>query len=179
MTEPSPGAALPVPCADAAPGDRPAEQERVVRLARAAGLTVAVAESLTAGLVSARLADVPGASAVLRGAVVAYATDLKSSMLDVPTELLAERGPVDPDVAVAMATGARTRLSADLGVATTGVAGPDPQDDVPPGLAFVAATWPGGNRVRRVQVRGERAEVRAAAARAALELLADLLTELQ
>ncbi|MFP5346386.1 MAG: CinA family protein, partial [Actinomycetes bacterium] len=86
-----------------------APQERVVRLARSAGLTVGVAESLTAGLVSARLAEVPGASTVLRGGVVAYATDLKTSLLDVPAELVSARGPVDPDVAVAMTAGARMR----------------------------------------------------------------------
>lgn len=152
------------------------KQERVVRLARSAGLTVAVAESLTAGLVSARLADVPGASTVLRGGVVAYATDLKTSMLDVPAALVTAHGPVDSDVAVAMTTGVRARLRADIGVATTGVAGPDPQEGIPPGVVYVAASWPGGSTVRRLRLEGDRTQVRTAAAEAALELLVDLLT---
>jgi nicotinamide-nucleotide amidase len=156
-------------------GGRP--QADVVRLAAGAGLTVAVAESLTAGLVCAGIADVPGASAVLRGGVVAYATDLKASQLDVPAGLLAERGAVDPDVALAMAAGARGRLAADLGVATTGVAGPDSQDGVPPGTVFVAVCWPGGARARRLQLDGDRNAVRRAATAQALELLVEILTE--
>ncbi|WP_461022376.1 CinA family protein [Thalassiella azotivora] len=153
-------------------------QESVVRTAAAAGLTVAVAESLTAGLVAGALADVPGASAVLRGGVVAYATDLKSDLLGVPAGLLAERGAVDGDVAAAMAAGARSRLRSDLGVATTGVAGPDPQDGVDPGTAFVAVAWPGGGTVRRLELDGDRASVRAGAVRAALELLDEVLGQL-
>lgn len=162
--------------ADAAPGE--SVQAEVVRLARAAGLTVATAESLTAGLVSARIADVPGASAVLRGAVVAYATDLKTQLLDVPAELLADRGAVDADVAVAMATGARRRLRSDLAVATTGVAGPDPQDGQPPGTVFVAVAWPGGARARRLTLDGDRPAVREASVAAALALLAETLAPL-
>lgn len=154
-----------------------AEQD-VVRLASAAGLTVGVAESLTAGLVSARLADVPGASLVLRGAVVAYATDLKNELLDVPAQLLAERGAVDADVAVAMASGVRRRLRTDLGVATTGVAGPEPQDGVEPGTVFVAVAWPGGARARRLDLDGDRAAVRERSAQEAVALLLTVVTGL-
>jgi nicotinamide-nucleotide amidase len=150
-------------------------QGAVVRLATQAGLTIATGESLTAGLVAARIADVPGASAVLRGGVVAYATDLKATLLGVSAELLAERGAVDPDVAMAMAGGARERLRADLGVATTGVAGPDPQDEVMPGTVFVAVAWPGGGRVRRLDVDGDRPAVRDASVREALGLLLETL----
>ncbi len=108
------------------------------------GATVASAESLTGGLVGAALTSVPGSSAAYRGGVVSYATDLKCQLLGVDAGLLAERGAVDPDVALAMARGARDRLGADFGVATTGVAGPDPQDGRPVGTVWVAVATPGG-----------------------------------
>src|SRR5215470_10980125 len=92
--------------------------------------TLAVAESLTGGLLAATLVDVPGASKVFRGGLVVYATDLKASLAGVPADLLAERGPVDPDVAVALAAGARERCGATWGLGTTGVAGPEPQEGV-------------------------------------------------
>src|SRR4051794_41697803 len=88
--------------------------------------TLATAESLTGGLVAATLVEVPGVSAVFRGGLVVYATDLKHALAGVPEGLLADRGPVDPDVAVALAHGARERCGADWGLATTGVAGPGP-----------------------------------------------------
>ena len=111
------------------------------------GQTVGCAESLTGGLVVARLVDTPGASAVVRGGVVAYATPLKASLLGVDAELLASRGAVDPDVAGQMAVGAQRVLEADWGVATTGVAGPEPQDGMPVGCVFVAVAEPGGSVV--------------------------------
>ncbi|MEU2199366.1 CinA family protein [Isoptericola sp. NPDC019482] len=138
--------------------------------ARSRGWTLAAAESLTGGLVVAVLVDVPGASAVVRGGVVAYATDLKATALGVDPELLALRGPVDPEVAGQMATGVRRALGADVGLATTGVAGPDPQDGHPPGEAYVAVSTPAGDRVRRLDLDGTRAEVRAAVVRAVLAL---------
>ena len=106
------------------------------------GQTVAVAESLTGGMVCAALVEVPGASVVLRGAVVAYATELKHRLLDVDGDLLARNGPVDPDVAAQMALGVRERLGADWGLATTGVAGPDPQNGVAPGRVYLAVAGP-------------------------------------
>lgn len=137
------------------------------------GWTLAVAESLTGGLVCATLVEVPGASAVLRGGVVAYATDLKGTLLDVDRTLLAERGAVDPDVAAAMATGVRARLGADVGLATTGVAGPAPQDGHPPGTVHVAVATPDAVAVRSVHLDGDRPAVRAAAVRTVLALAAD------
>jgi len=104
--------------------------------------TVAVAESLTGGMVCAALIEVPGASAVVRGGVVAYATELKHRLLDVDGDLLARNGPVDPDVAAQMALGVRERLGADWGLATTGVAGPDSQDGVAPGRVYLAVAGP-------------------------------------
>lgn len=136
----------------------------------ARGWTLAVAESLTGGLVCARLVEVPGASAVLRGAVVAYATDLKGELLGVDASLLTRRGAVDPDVAAGMATGACTRLGADVGLATTGVAGPTSQDGHPPGTVHVAVATPSGTTVRSLRLDGDRAEVRAGAVAAVLAL---------
>lgn len=134
------------------------------------GWSIAVAESLTGGLVTATLVDVPGASAVLRGGVVAYATDLKASLLDVDAALLAARGAVDPDVAAGMARGVAHRLGADVGLATTGVAGPDPQDGHAPGAVHVAVATPDGVHVASLALPGDRAEVRAGACAQALEL---------
>jgi nicotinamide-nucleotide amidase len=100
-------------------------------------LTIAVAESLTGGLLVAELVAVPGASAVVRGGVVAYATDLKSSLLGVDAALLAASGPIHPDVARQLADGARVRMGADIGIATTGVAGPEGQDGHAPGEVWL------------------------------------------
>ena len=136
------------------------------------GQTVGCAESLTGGLVVARLVDTPGASAVVRGGVVAYATPLKASLLGVDAELLASRGAVDPDVAGQMALGAQRVLEADWGVATTGVAGPDPQDGMPVGCVFVAVAAPDGSvAVERHDLGGSRPQIRAGAVDAALALL--------
>lgn len=144
----------------------------VVALLVAARRTLAVAESLTGGAVVARLVEVPGASACLRGGVVAYAVDLKTTLLDVPAGLLATHGPVHPEVALAMARGVRDRLGADVGAATTGVAGPDAHGGRPPGTFHVAVVTPDGELVRSAAV-GDigRAEVRAAARDAMLALI--------
>ena len=112
---------------------------------------------------------------MLRGGVVAYATDLKASLLDVDADLLARVGAVDAEVATAMAAGVRERLAATYGLATTGVAGPDPQDGIDPGTVFVALVGPHGARGAALRVPGDRAAVRGAAVRAALELLDDVL----
>jgi nicotinamide-nucleotide amidase len=136
---------------------------------------VGTAESLTGGLVAATFVGVAGVSAVFRGGFVVYATDLKHALAGVPEGLLAERGPVDPDVALALAAGARERCAADWGLGTTGVAGPDPQDGKPVGLAYVAVAGPPGAAVRELRLPGDRAEVRAACVTAVLDLLADEL----
>lgn len=123
-------------------GDAAASARAVVAALTARGETVAVAESLTGGLVVATLVGVPGASAVVRGGVVAYATPVKHTVLGVDADLLAERGAVDPEVARQMAAGVRSALAVDgepatWGISTTGVAGPDPQDGKPVGTVFV------------------------------------------
>lgn len=144
----------------------------LVALLADAGRTVAVAESLTGGGVLDALVAVPGASACLRGGVVAYATDLKASLLGVPADLLAAGGPVQAEVARAMARGVRDRLGADYGLATTGVAGPDPQDGRPPGEWYVAVAGPRGVVVlpHPAGPTAERSTIRAEARQAVLDL---------
>ncbi|MGW7004920.1 CinA family protein [Streptomyces sp. NPDC054933] len=135
------------------------------------GATLAVAESLTGGLVAAALTAVPGASRTFRGSVTAYATDLKRDVLDVDGALLAARGAVDPRVAEEMAEGVRRRLGATWGLATTGVAGPEPQGGKEVGTVYVAVAGPPGTSVGSLRLDGDRAAIRAATVTAALELL--------
>ncbi|MEU1621346.1 CinA family protein [Streptomyces sp. NPDC005722] len=136
---------------------------------------LAVAESLTGGLVAAELTSVPGASRSFRGSVTAYATELKRDVLGVDGTLLAERGAVDPDVARGMAEGVRRVLRADWGLATTGVAGPDPQDGQPVGTVFVAVAGPTGSWCERLQLNGDRAAIRTTTVNAVLTLLQQTL----
>lgn len=134
------------------------------------GETVACAESLTAGLVSARIADVPGASVVLLGGLVTYAARLKVELLGVPAELIAAVGTVDPAVAVAMAQGVRTRVGATWGLATTGVAGPGPAEGKAAGTVHVAVAGPSGTAGLALRLTGGRARVRTATVREVLTL---------
>ncbi|MET0781589.1 MAG: CinA family protein [Microbacterium sp.] len=156
---------------DAAPDVARALVDRLI----ARGWTVAVAESLTGGLVIASLVSVPGASATVRGAVVAYATALKHSLLGVDAALLAAEGAVHPEVARQMAEGVREAaavegLAADVGIATTGVAGPTPQDGTPVGTVYIAVVTPTGTRVEALRLTGTRAQIRAEATRSALAI---------
>ncbi|KAB7744787.1 nicotinamide-nucleotide amidohydrolase family protein [Nostocoides sp. F2B08] len=150
----------------------------VIHTCRQRGLTLATAESLTGGLVCGALTSVPGSSLVVRGGVVAYATDRKSTLLGVSADLLAERGAVDADVASAMAEGVRGVMVADVGLATTGVAGPDPQDGHEVGTVFVAVSAPGVAFVERLALDGDRATVREATVDAALGLCLEALSRL-
>lgn len=155
----------------------------VVRLLTVKGETLAVAESLTGGLVAAEITTVPGASKVFRGSITAYATDLKHGLLGVDATLLAQRGAVDAQVAAQMAAGVRKALGADWGLATTGVAGPDPQDGQPVGTVFVAVEGPfgtgsgsaGGGKVAALRLNGNRAEIRMESVRSVLALLLERL----
>ena len=137
--------------------------------------TLATVESLTGGLVAATIVEIPGVSSVYRGGLVVYATELKGRLAGVPEELLADRGPVDRDVAAALAEGARERCAADWAVATTGVAGPEPQDGKPVGLVYVAVAGPAGTEVRELQLTGNRTAVRTESVTAVLQLLTDCL----
>ncbi|WP_227870181.1 CinA family protein [Streptomyces otsuchiensis] len=151
----------------------------LLELLTSRGETVAVAESLTGGLVAAALTDVPGASLAFRGSVTAYATDVKRDLLGVDAELLAERGAVAAEVARQLATGVRDLLGADWGLATTGVAGPAPQDGQPVGTVFVAVAPPGASRAvaQRLEATGDRADIRAQSVNAALTALRVALIE--
>ncbi len=153
----------------------PDRSARVHALLRARGETVAVAESLTAGLVSDALAEPAGASVTFRGGLIVYATDLKATLAGVPAELLDERGPVDGDVAAALAAGARDRCGADWGLATTGVAGPDPQGGQPPGTVWLGLAGPDGAKAEKLELAGTRGEIRRATVDHALEYLASAL----
>ncbi|MFO0878090.1 MAG: competence/damage-inducible protein A [Gemmataceae bacterium] len=146
-------------------------QHVVLRLLREKNKTIAVAESLTSGLVGDRLASVPGASDVFVGGIIAYCNRLKTELLGVPASLLEAKGAVCPEVAQAMAVGCRQRLGADLAISTTGVAGPDDLGpELPAGLAYLGLAWEGGVLSTRVHWMGNRQEVRSRTARSALNL---------
>jgi PncC family amidohydrolase len=132
---------------------------------------VASAESLTGGLVGAALTSVSGSSKVYRGGVVAYATDLKHQLLGVDAGLLDRVGAVHPDVARGMAEGVRDLLGADYGVATTGVAGPEPQDGRPPGTVWLGLAGPEGSWAVDVSSDGTRSDIRLATTARALARL--------
>ncbi|MEE2569476.1 CinA family protein [Pseudarthrobacter sp. J64] len=144
---------------------------QVVRAALDAGLTVGTAESLTAGLVSASLADIPGASGMLQGGVVAYRNSVKAEVLGVPGDLLERVGSVDGAVAAAMASGARKACGADLGISTTGVAGPEPHDGKSVGTVFIGIADAHGEKSFEYTFSGGRAAIRSQACEAALERL--------
>lgn len=139
------------------------------------GETVATAESLTAGLLCATLTEVPGASAVVRGGLIVYATELKERLAGVDAAVLAEHGPVHPAVAESLARGARIRCEASWGIGLTGVAGPSAQGDVAAGTVYIGLAGPGVELSRTLSrtlwLSGDRAEVRRGTVRAALELL--------
>ena len=146
-------------------------EEVVLSLLKERGLTLSCAESCTGGLVAKRITDLPGASQVFRGGVVSYTNEVKAAVLGVPRELLDREGAVSAPVAKAMAEGVRKAAGSDLAVATTGVAGPDPDDrGNPVGLVFVALATEEGTFVKEQHLGGTRARVRTTAASCALNL---------
>ncbi|MRJ76973.1 nicotinamide-nucleotide amidohydrolase family protein [Aeromicrobium sp. SMF47] len=144
---------------------------------RAAGATVATAESLTGGLVCATLVSVPGASTVVRGGVIAYAAELKTQLLGVDAELISRVGTVDAAVASSMALGVRERLGATYGLATTGVAGPGPSEGKPAGTVHVGVAGPGGVETALLHLDGDRETIRTGTVAALLSLLVARLGE--
>ena len=164
---------------------------QVVRQLAERGETLAFCESLSAGLASATIAQVPSSSAVLRGGLVTYATDLKVALAHVPQELVDEFGVVSAEVAAAMAKGTRLVCDTTWAVALTGVAGPDSQDGHPVGEVFIACAGPEGVVVIRAEndtsvralcevesadikvLNGQRNEIREQAVECALQLLLD------
>lgn len=149
----------------------------VIDALRGTGQTVATAESLTGGLVCATLVDVPGASDVLRGGVVAYLPGAKTDVLGVDSDLLERVGTVHADVAAAMAEGAVRVMGSTWGVATTGVAGPEPSEGKAVGTVHVAVAGPDGVLTRDLSLRGDRRLIREQAVDAALSLLIGRLRE--
>ena len=153
--------------------------EHVLVLLRGLGLHLAVAESCTAGLVAARLADIPGSSDVLLGGVIAYADEVKRDLLGVPAALLAEYGAVSAEVARAMAEGTRAATGADVGVAVTGVAGPGGGSERKPvGLVYLHVSAPGLERGQEHHLIGNRAQVREWATVAALQLVRTTVSQI-
>ena len=149
----------------------------IVDALRGTGQTVATAESLTGGLLCATLVDIPGASEVVRGGVVAYLPETKSDVLGVDRSLVERVGTVHADVAAAMAEGAVRVMGSTWGVATTGVAGPEPSEGKPVGTVHVAVAGPGGVQTRDLTLHGDRPLVREQAVDAALSLLVGRLRE--
>ena len=143
----------------------------IVDFLRDRHLTVAVAESLTGGALAARIVDTPGASDGFLGGVVSYAVAAKADVLGVSREQLELTGPVDREVALAMARGVQKLFGSDVALATTGVAGPGPSDGFPAGTVWVARVGALGDDARLFSFDGARAEVRAAAVDAALALV--------
>jgi PncC family amidohydrolase len=149
---------------------------RLQSLAVARDITIATAESCTGGLVGHSITANSGSSAFYRGGIVSYADDVKIELLGVPPEAIERHGAVSAQVAVAMAEGVRSRVGADLGVAVTGVAGPEGGSDAKPvGLTYVATAGPDGHEVRRHVWDGDRAYNKTRSAAAALELVTAVL----
>ncbi len=150
--------------------------ERLQGIGLGRGVTVAVAESCTGGLVADAITDVAGSSAYFAGGVVSYGNAAKESLLDVPSDVLAAHGAVSAQVARAMAIGARQRFQADVAAAVTGIAGPGGGSEAKPvGLTYVAVADEAGVDVRRYLWSGDRAANKASSAAAVLELLAERL----
>ena len=144
---------------------------RAHELLRTQGATVAVAESLTGGLLGAELTAVPGSSLTFRGGVIAYVPDVKTSLLGVPADVLADIGAVSDTTAIAMATGVRRLLDSTYGLALTGVAGPEEQEGKPAGTVHAGVAGPRGERSVPLHFDGDRPQIRRLATRAAIELL--------
>jgi nicotinamide-nucleotide amidase len=140
------------------------------------GLTIAVAESCTGGLITSRLTDVPGSSSYVKQGIVAYANEAKSALLGVAPATIDEHGAVSGAVAAAMAAGIRVRAGVDVGLGVTGIAGPDGgSPGKPVGTVFAAVASAAGSRARRFQFFGERERVKFQACQAALDMVRRLL----
>jgi nicotinamide-nucleotide amidase len=156
--------------------ERPVE-EIVLELCRSEGLLLACAESCTGGLVSARLTDVAGASDVFVGGIVAYANEIKQTVLGVPAKVLEEHGAVSAETAAAMAAGAGRALGAGIAIADTGIAGPGGgTQQKPVGLVYLALDGRDGSRTARFQLSGDRETIRTRTTALALHMLRRTLT---
>lgn len=154
-----------------------ASAHRLVHLLADAGLTAATCESLTGGLVGATITSIPGASAVFRGGLITYASDLKAALAGVDAQWIAEHGVVNDTTARQMATGCAQACQADLGLACTGVAGPDRQDRQRPGTVHIAVAHDAQVFTRQLSLSGEREAVRLGTVSALLEFTCHVIRE--
>ena len=134
--------------------------ELVVALLAEIDASVATAESLTGGLACAHLVEAPGASVVVRGGIVAYTAESKIEVLGVPSDLIDKYGTVDEHVAASMANAARRRFGSTYGLATTGVAGPDPSEGKTAGTVHIAIAGPEGTETHLLDLVGDRQAIR-------------------
>src|SRR5581483_11145882 len=147
-------------------------EKAVVAVLKEHGKTVATAESCTGGLVAQRITDISGSSAVFLGGVVAYSNAAKTAFVGVPAEMIARVGAVSPEVAQALAEGARSRFGADYGIGITGIAGPEGgTPEKPVGLVYIGIAYPGGCEVDKSNYIGSRQIVRYRASQTALNML--------
>ncbi|MFH1710551.1 MAG: CinA family protein [bacterium] len=147
-------------------------EAEVAELLKKAGKTIAVAESLTGGLISSKLTSQPGSSEHFTGGIVCYHNRIKVMELGVPAGVIAKESPVSKDVAVAMAEGIRKRYRTDIGLSATGIAGPTSLTPPKPiGLTYIALTSDQGTIFKELHLAGGRGEIREKAAAAALGLL--------
>jgi len=149
--------------------------EALVDALKEAGARVATAESLTGGRLAATLTNVPGSSGVYAGGVVSYQTDVKVGVLDVPQSIVDEHGVVSAECAKAMADGARRLLGTTYALSTTGVAGPERQEDKPVGTVFVGLAGPDDTRALALDLDGSRSEIQDATVDAAVAALAEAI----
>ena len=150
--------------------------QELAALCERRGYTLATAESCTGGGVASAITDLPGVSSFFLGGIVSYANEVKNNLLSVPEDVLAKHGAVSEETARAMAIGVRDRIGADIGISTTGIAGPGGETPTKPvGLVYIGASGPDRTIVRRDVWPGDRASVRAASVKAALELALEIL----
>ena len=153
------------------PGMGRISDDQIAELLKETNHTVSAAESLTGGLVCERLTNIAGSSAYFIGGIVSYHNRIKVAELQIPGSLIAAKGAVSREVASAMAEGIRRRFKTDIGLSTTGCAGPTPQPPAPVGLAYVAVASIKGTEVQELHLQGTRQEIREKAAQAAVGLL--------
>ena len=159
----------------AVPGGHGSIVQALTHILRARKLKLGAAESLTGGLVGVEMTKAAGASEVFLGSLVCYDSDIKNRVANVDQTILDGPGPVSEEAAGALARGARDVLGADVGISTTGVAGPEPHDGQPVGTVFVGAVWGELSEVRKIRAYGDRDNIRAMAVIAAVDLARRLL----
>jgi len=152
-------------------------EEMIGRILREKGLTLACAESITGGLISDRITDIPGSSKYFKGSIVCYSVQAKIDLLSIPEPLIRERGVICPEVAARMAEGVRERMGSDIGLSTTGLAGPEGSEGKPVGTVFVGLSASNSTLVKALSLKGERRAIKEAACEAALDLLLSFLEE--